>query len=271
MVLADIDEPAAASAARALAEANARPAGSIVGRPLDVRDDAAVRGLVDDIVARDGHLDFVFNNAGLALGGRTHEMQKEHWDRVMDVNINGVVNGVLAAYPVMIEQGHGHIVNTASGAGLAPAVLTAAYTTTKHAVVGLSTALRPEAAAYGVRVSVLCPGVIETPILDKHQPSDLAARASEAITPRRYLETVGLSPMSADRFAARALRQVARNKAIIVVPGSARALWYLQRVSPGLVERISRRISRRVLERLGERTEVPSPRGSAHLHEGRPE
>ncbi len=266
VVLGDLDGSAAVSAASALAEATAVTAGSIVGRAVDVRDEGAVRALVDDIVVRDGRLDFMFNNAGIALGGRTHEMHKAHWDRIIDVNINGVVHGLLAAYPVMIEQGYGHIVNTASGAGLAPAVLTAAYTTTKHAVVGMSTALRPEAAAYGVRISVLCPGVVETPILDTHQPSDLEPRASEALTPRTYLETVGLSPMPASRFAERALRQVARNKAIIVVPGSARALWYLQRLSPAIIERISRRTSRRVLERLAEGTGPSVPRASACMH-----
>ncbi len=178
VVLADIDGAAAESAAKMLADANGHATGSIVGRSLDVRDEAAVHALVDEIVARDGHLDLMFNNAGLGIGGQTHEFHKEHWNRIIDVNINGVVNGVLAAYPLMIEQGHGHIVNTASAAGLAPAVLTAAYTTTKHAVVGLSTALRPEAAAFGVRVSVLCPGVVETPILDKAQPSDLPPRGA---------------------------------------------------------------------------------------------
>ena len=101
------------------------------------------------------------------MGGSTHELDSSHWDRIIDINIKGVVNGVLTAYPLMVAQGDGHIVNTASGAGLAPAVLTVAYTTTKHAVVGLSTALRPEAALHGVRVSVLCPGAVDTPILDK--------------------------------------------------------------------------------------------------------
>ena len=129
---------------------------------VDVTDAEAVQGLVDEVVGRQGSLDLMFNNAGIVFGGPTDEMTKAHWDRMIDVNLNGVVNGVLAAYPQMVRQGHGHIVNTASTAGLAPAVLVAAYSATKHAVVGLTGALRPEAAQHGVRVSALCPGAVDT-------------------------------------------------------------------------------------------------------------
>src|SRR5439155_13844601 len=88
------------------------------------------------------------------------------WHKVFDVNLRGVVNGVQAAYPVMLRQGFGHIVNTASVAGLLPTPTIVSYCAAKHAVVGLSTSLRVEAAEAGVRVSVLCPGAIKTPILE---------------------------------------------------------------------------------------------------------
>jgi short-subunit dehydrogenase len=81
------------------------------------------------------------------------------------ISIRGVVNGVQASYKIMIVQGFGHIVNTASMAGLMPSPLAVAYAAAKNAVVGLSQSLRVEAARMGVRVSVLCPGVIRTPIL----------------------------------------------------------------------------------------------------------
>jgi NAD(P)-dependent dehydrogenase (short-subunit alcohol dehydrogenase family) len=192
------------------------------------------------------------------MGGPTHDMDITHWDRIIDVNIRGVVNGVQAAYPRMIAQGHGHIVNTASGAGLAPAPLTVAYTTTKYAVVGLSTCLRPEAAAHGVRVSVLCPGPVDTPILDSGPPADLPPRA-QVMTGRAYLAKLGFSPMSADRFAQPALRGVARNKAIIVVPRRAKTLWYVQRISPALMESVGRFMVRRVLKEVDEPVLGPDP------------
>jgi NAD(P)-dependent dehydrogenase (short-subunit alcohol dehydrogenase family) len=249
VVLADIDGAAADRVATELASAARATTGSIRASPLDVRDRDAVRALVDDVADTTGAIDLLFNNAGLAIGGPTEDMPGEHWDRILDVNVGGVVNGVLAAYPVMVAQGRGHIVNTASGAGLLPAAFVAAYTTTKFAVVGLSTSLRPEGAALGVRVSVLCPGMVETPILDKGPPADLPDQGP-TLTGRAYLETAGLAPMSADRFARLALRGVARNRAIIVVPRTVEAGWYLGRLSPRLVDAAGRMTARRVRREL---------------------
>ena len=256
VVLADIDGAAAARVATGLASARGATAGSIRGSTLDVRDRDAVQALVADVVDTTGAIDFMFNNAGLAMGGPTEAMPGEHWDRIVDVNVGGVINGVLAAYPVMVAQGHGHIVNTASGAGLFPAAFVAAYTTTKFAVVGLSTALRSEGAALGVRVSVLCPGMVETPILDKGPPADLPDQG-QTLTGRTYLETAGLSPMSVDRFARAALRGVARNQAIIVVPRAVKAGWYMGRLSPRLVDAAGRLTAWRVRRELARLTAAP--------------
>jgi short-subunit dehydrogenase len=201
----------------------------------------------------------MFNNAGIVIAGRTHEMQPAQWERVIDVNIRGVVNGVLAAYPVMVAQRSGHIVNTASGVGLVPSPLVVAYAATKHAVVGLSGALRPEAAALGVRVSVICPGSVDTPILDTTPFADPSEPGAPALTGRDYLKTLRLRPMPAERFAEIALRQVIRNRAVIVVPTSAKALWYLHRLSPGLVEHAAGVMMRRVLRRVDEALRAPMP------------
>ncbi|MEY2458530.1 MAG: hypothetical protein QOG30_360 [Acidimicrobiaceae bacterium] len=241
VVLADIDGEAVEQAASTL---------SAVGRQLDVSDRDAVAALVDEVAARDGAVDMLFNNAGITMGGPTHELSGAHWDRIIDVNVHGVVNGLLAAYPRMVEQGRGHIINTASGAGLAAPPLVVPYAATKHAIVGLTIGLRPEAALHGVRVSVLCPGAVETPILDRVPPADLPPTASAPVTARQYLKRLHQRPMRADAFARAALRQVARNKAIIVVPRSAKSLWYLHRLSPALVERIGRSMAALVIKDL---------------------
>jgi NAD(P)-dependent dehydrogenase (short-subunit alcohol dehydrogenase family) len=240
VVLADVDGESADAAAAALGRDHAE------GHALDVADTDAVAALVDDVAARRDGLDLMFNNAGISMGGPSHELTAAHWERIMAVNVRGVVNGVLAAYPRLRTQGHGHIVNTASGAGLVPPPLVLAYATTKHAVVGLSVGLRPEAALHGVRVSVLCPGAVETPILDRLPAADLPVTASASVSPRQYLAKVRQRPIPAERFARLALRDVARNKSIIVVPRSAATLWYLNRLSPALVGRISRSIARTV-------------------------
>ena len=114
-----------------------------------------------------GRLDLMFNNAGITWGGDTELLTLDQWNAIIDVNIRGVVHGVAAAYPLMVRQGHGHIVNTASMAGLAAAGQITSYVMTKHAVVGLSLALRSEAAGRGVGVLAVCPTAVETPILDK--------------------------------------------------------------------------------------------------------
>jgi NAD(P)-dependent dehydrogenase (short-subunit alcohol dehydrogenase family) len=163
VALADIDDAALATA---VARLDADPS-RIYAAPLDVTSEAAVRAFVADVLGRWGRLDFLFNNAGIGIGGEVQHLTAEHWARVIAVNLWGVVHGVLAAYPVMVRQRAGHIVNTASIAGLVNFPTATPYATTKHAVVGLSLSLRAEAEHYGVRVSVLCPGVIATRIFER--------------------------------------------------------------------------------------------------------
>ena len=251
VVLADIDGAGADIAARDIAAegtAEDTSGGSITARRLDVCDPDAVDDVVAAVAERHGRIDLLFNNAGISMGGPTEDLRPEQWRRIVDVNLLGVANGVAAAYPRMIAQGRGHIVNTASAAGLVSTVFTVAYSATKHAVVGLSTALRPEAAAHGVRVSVLCPGAVDTPILDRGGPDDVPDRVS-ALTPRQYLAEIGLSPGPPDALARKALRGVARNRAIIA-PGVVRGLWVLYRISPAAAERVNRSNARKVRRRV---------------------
>ena len=140
MVCTDVDGAAAARTAEGL-----HGPGTATAATLDVTDPAAVASAVDGVVARAGRLDLMFNNAGIAWGGDTELLTLDQWNAIIDVNIRGVVHGVAAAYPVMLRQGHGHIVNTASMAGLTAAGQITSYVMTKHAIVGLSLALRSEA------------------------------------------------------------------------------------------------------------------------------
>ncbi len=90
----------------------------------------------------------------------------DQWRQVLDVDLYGVLYGTLAAYPIMVRQGFGHIVNVSSATGLVPQPINAPYCTAKHAVVGLSLSLRLEGIDLGVRVSVVCPGYVKTSIYD---------------------------------------------------------------------------------------------------------
>jgi NAD(P)-dependent dehydrogenase (short-subunit alcohol dehydrogenase family) len=243
VVLADIDEAGVKAAADELATtAEAR----VSGTALDVADAAAFSELVGRTVADHGHLDLLFNNAGVSMAGDVADFSLAHWNRVIDVNLRGVVHGVAAAYPVMIAQGRGHIVNTASLAGLIPAPVLTPYAMTKHAVVGLSTSLRMEAAAHGVRVSVVCPGVIDTPILDKGNPPDLPPVASLPEGRRMLTRSIG-QPYPPASLADDVLAGVARNRAFVVAPRHARVAWAAYRISPEFFVRIGPAVLRRAL------------------------
>ncbi|MGR7025218.1 SDR family NAD(P)-dependent oxidoreductase [Geodermatophilus sp. URMC 62] len=237
VVLADVDGAAAEGTAERLTAAGP---GTATAAAVDVRDADAVAALVDGTAERHGRLDLLVNNAGLGIGGPAEELSPAHWDRTIDVNLRGVVHGVQAAYPLMLRQGHGHIVNTASLAGLLPAPGMGPYATTKWAVVGLSLSLRAEAASRGVRVSVVCPGGIDTPILDKGMPADLPRVPSAEGTDTRAAITrvSGGRLYPADALAADVLRGIERNRAVIVAPRQARVLWRLMRLSPGLLLRL---------------------------------
>ena len=196
----------------------------------DVTDFPAMERIVQETVKRTGRLDYIFNNAGIVIGGYVSQYGIEDWNQIIDVNLRGVINGIQAAYKIMVAQGFGHIINTASMAGLMPGPGNVAYTTTKHAVVGLSKSLRAEAAQMGVRVSVLCPGVIRTPILEGGGKYGKMLIDIPPEQMRRLLEN--LKPMSPNIFAKKVLNSVAKNKAIIIVPSWWKLVWWINRLSP---------------------------------------
>lgn len=237
VVLADIDV-ARADMVAAASGANARAIA------LDVADESAFVRACAEIREREGGLDFLFNNAGIAVGGDVREIPAGDWRRIVDVNLWGVVNGVRAAYPAMAAQGRGHIVNTASVAGLVPFAPMSPYAMTKHAVVGLSLSLRAEAAALGVRVTAACPGFIETGIY-------AAARVAGVPSEHISRDVALLRPMAADAAARRILAGVARNRALLVFPWHARLLWWLSRASPALLQPLGRWMAARFRAQRG--------------------
>jgi len=225
VVLADLQIDLAEEVAAAINASG----GQATAVEVDVVRHEDVVNVVQKTVERCGRLDYLFNNAGIVIFGEASEYEMRDWDRSIDVNLRGVIHGVDAAYRVMLKQGFGHIINTASIAGLMPWPMEIGYSTTKHAVVGLTTTLRAEAAHTGVRVSALCPGLVRTPILDggkygrwiRDYPKDKVAKLMESTR-----------PFPVDKFVQLALKQIARNKAIIIIPLMYRVLWRMYRMSP---------------------------------------
>jgi NAD(P)-dependent dehydrogenase (short-subunit alcohol dehydrogenase family) len=224
VLLADIDREGAASVAASLGVGLRARAVEV-----DVTDRARVREVVEATASDHGRLDYLFNNAGIGAGGPVEELPGSLWERAIDVDLNSVIYGVAAAYPLMVRAGTGHIVNTASLAGLVPSPFLTPYAAAKSAVVGLSTSLRVEAAARGVRVSVVCPGPVETPLLNRPDPDE---GPRTRVDGRKLLTNALGEPYPPGDLAADVLAGVAENRAIIVAPATARAAWEAFRADP---------------------------------------
>jgi NAD(P)-dependent dehydrogenase (short-subunit alcohol dehydrogenase family) len=217
--------------ARVVAENIAQAGGKAESATLDVVDADAVQRQVDETVRKHGRLDYIFNNAGIGILAEAKDHTLEDWNRTLDVNLRGVIHGVHAAYPVMRRQGFGHIINTASLAGLIPGPNEIAYTASKYAVVGLTTVLRVEAEAYGVKASVVCPGFVDTPILFEHAVNKYADKMGFSSRDDAKRE-LGVKAMNADDAAAVICKGVAKNRPVIVVTFHAKVLYHIHRLFP---------------------------------------
>ena len=160
VVVVDVNEERAASVAAEL------PDGTAVARAVDVSDADAVQALADFAFDRFGAVHLLCNNAGVSPAGRIWDFTDDEWRWLLGVNVHGVANGIRSFVPRMIEQGEGHIVNTGSGASFVSTPRLGPYSATKHAIVGLSEALRYELDGTGIGVSVLVPAGVNTNIGD---------------------------------------------------------------------------------------------------------
>jgi NAD(P)-dependent dehydrogenase (short-subunit alcohol dehydrogenase family) len=164
VVIGDIEVPALDDAVAKLEASGAEA----IGVRTDVSDDASVAALAQAAVDRFGAIHVACNNAGVGGGGLSWEAPLSTWEWVLGVNLWGVIHGIRAFVPILMQQDEGHIVNTASIAGLAAGPFMGPYNASKHAVVALSETLYHEMAmtAPQVKVSVLCPGWVKTRIAD---------------------------------------------------------------------------------------------------------
>jgi NAD(P)-dependent dehydrogenase (short-subunit alcohol dehydrogenase family) len=222
VAVADLSSEAAAETVRLIEQAGGRASAHAV----DVTDADAVRRLVADVADEHGRLDYMINNAGTSVIGEVRDIPLSQWKRVIDVNLWGVIHGTTAAYARMLTQGNGHIVNVASGFGITPGPTLVPYAASKHAVVGLSTSLRAEATDLGVKVSVVCPGYIQTTMLEKS--ATLGAENADV------LRNIPFKLCTAEDCARHALDGVARNRAIIAFPFYMRLLTFIYHLFPGI-------------------------------------
>lgn len=177
IVLADIETSALETAERTLRDKGV----PVIAVPTDVSSGEAVEHLAEKAYEKFGVVHVLCNNAGVAVGGLTWTHSVEDWEWVLGVNLWGVIHGLRVFVPKMIEQGvEGHVVNTASVAGLITSPYMSVYDATKHAVVALTESLRMELDLSGASIgaSVLCPGFVATRISDSERNRPDALRAN---------------------------------------------------------------------------------------------
>ena len=231
VVYADINEAGALAAAAAAG-------GSCEGVKLDVADAVACQALVDDIVARKGRLDLLFNCAGFAVSGQAQNITVEDWRRIVDVNLLGNVHCALAAYKQMAIQGGGQIASIASLAGLLPTPMSIPYATTKAGLVNFSHTLRCEGDGLGVQVSVICPSFIDTNIFENAQYREIDRQSLLSLIPLPFL--------TVDQAVHKMLAGVDANKATVVFPLHARLLWWGQKLLPVMPNFVHRAVMKKV-------------------------
>ncbi|MFF5993014.1 SDR family oxidoreductase [Prauserella flavalba] len=236
VVVADIDGQAAARTAELV-----RATGSAAAEyTVDVSDGARVDAFAAAVRAEHGVPDIVVNNAGIGVAGSFADTGVGDWERVIDVNLWGVIHGCRAFVPMLTERAEGgHIVNLASMAAYLPNKVLPAYSTTKAAVLMLSECLRAELASHRVGVTAVCPGIVRTPIAER----TVFAGASEQEQARRRRNGAKLFArrgFGPERVAADILRAVERDVALAPSTPEASVTLTLSRLTPGLLRAIAR-------------------------------
>ncbi|MBW2522807.1 MAG: SDR family NAD(P)-dependent oxidoreductase [Deltaproteobacteria bacterium] len=209
-----------------------------VAHVVDCGDAGAMRQLAEGIYAADGRVDVLHNNAGVCVGGPVQDLALDDWRWIFDVNVWGVIHGIHFFVPRMIAQGGGgHVVNTASMAGLVGLPMVAPYCASKFAVVGLSEALAAELAAHRIRVTVVCPGAVRTNVM-RDGRLRLPGAWGERI--RKAFDRHSASP---EDLAAAIVEAVERDRSLVLWPGHMWPLWLLKRTSIPLYHRTARRLT----------------------------
>lgn len=224
LVIADINGDRLDAVAEEIGHKGAR----VLTRVVDVSKKKQVKDLVKFVIEKRGCVDILYNNAGVSIGGRFEDTGLEDWEWIFGINFWGMLYGIHYVLPHMIERKSGHIVNTSSLMGLCATPGTPAYCATKHAVASLGESLRAELRRHGIGVTTICPGVIDTRIVeDGRMHLDEKALASRGRVIKFY-KKLGWPP---ERVAQAVLKAVRKNRSVVPVGPEAWIQWFLKRLS----------------------------------------
>jgi NAD(P)-dependent dehydrogenase (short-subunit alcohol dehydrogenase family) len=232
LVLVDIDED---GLAKAVCEIESR-GGKCSGFNADLMDRAQVELLHLKVKEEVGPPDVVINVAGIALVGRFEEIPVEVWERVIGINLMGYIYVTHYFLPDMIARGSGHIANVASAAGLFGMPFQAPYSAAKFGVVGMSEVLRWEMSRYGIGVTTVCPGSINTPIVES-----AACIGFDDAKVRRNGYAIAATP---ERLVQAVVKGIKKDSALVVFPRFVRSIWWVKRISPHLGDALGKGFTR---------------------------
>ncbi len=241
LAICDIDPARLLTVEQALREHGV----DVIAEEVDVSDAASVNRFAKVVHDRIDALDVLVNNAGVTLAASALETTPEDWERVLGIDLMGVIHGCSAFCPAMRERDEGgHVVNIASMDGLAAMEGFAAYSTAKFAVVGYSESLRAELAHHHIGVSVVCPGPIRTALVSEMpERGRFAGKYGDRIRAENKKKGV-----AAERVAKAVFRAVAKNRAVVPVTPLAWMTYYSKRVMPGMTAKALDRVERRFLD-----------------------
>jgi NAD(P)-dependent dehydrogenase (short-subunit alcohol dehydrogenase family) len=206
---------------------------------LDVTSDADWEAALAWVEAEFGGLDVLVNNAGIATGGRIDVVSLAEWHGVIDINLLGVVRGCRTFVPMMKAQNSGHLVNTASLAGLVHPPAMASYTAVKAGVVAISETLSYELSPWNIAVSAVCPGFFRTNLASSLNGSDAAVDKVAA----RLIEK---SPLTAPQIAAEVMKGIDARRMVIQPDAPGRRAVWTKRFARPLYDREQRRFAARI-------------------------
>ena len=203
---------------------------AILTHVCDLSDPKQVSETVRSLLSTWGRLNILVNNAGTAYYGPTHEMTEGQWEKILSVNLLAPIQFVRELLPTLSVQDEAHIVNVSSIFGLVPMRKGAAYQTSKFGLVGFTAALRAEYGRYDFGVTALCPGFVDTAMIEEF--------ATIGHQQRHRIPT--WMRTSAERVAVQTIVSIRRNKGLVVISPIARLLWFVMRFSPGLLDWVTR-------------------------------
>jgi NAD(P)-dependent dehydrogenase (short-subunit alcohol dehydrogenase family) len=224
LVIADIRGERLPAVAHEIEARHAR----VLSRTVDVSKRGEVEELARFVIAERGHVDILFNNAGVGAGGSFTETTVEEFEWTFSINFWGVLYGIKAFLPHMIERKYGHIVNTSSLAGLCATPGLSAYCSTKFAVAGLGEALRAEVRKFGIGVSTICPGIINTLVVEDGRMHLREGSRANRDTVVDFYKRFGWPP---ERVAKAVLSAVRMNRSVVPVGPETWVQWLSKRAS----------------------------------------